>query len=301
MSTQVEPTPASSRRSRRPSAKVTPDARAGGPLGMIFGYLAMLLAVLVVAVPLYWIVLTSFKESADIYVRPAVYWPNPATGDNYATVINDVPFLAYLRNSLIITAVLSIVKIVLGVVSAYALAILRFPGRNIVFMLVIATLMVPNQITVISNYALVAQLGLRNTFVGIIVPLAGTAFGTFLMPNHFLSLPSEVLAAARMDRAGPVRMLHKVVLPMSWPTLVAFSLITIVNEWNEYLWPFLMADNEGTAPLPVGLTLLQNNEGLSNWGPVMAGTILVMIPVLLIFLLLQRHMIKSLTSGAVKG
>lgn len=96
-------------------------------------------------------------------------------------------------------------------------------------------------------------------------------------------------------------MLHKVVLPMSWPTLVAFSLITIVNEWNEYLWPFLMADDEGTAPLPVGLTLLQNNEGLSNWGPVMAGTILVMIPVLLIFLLLQRHMIKGLTSGAVKG
>ena len=286
---------------RRSTAQETPDARTSGRLGTVLGYVGMILAVLAVGVPLYWILITSLKVRGDIYVRPAVYWPNPITADNYRTVIQDVPFLTYLRNSLIITAVLSTVKIVLGVVSAYALSILRFPGRNLVFLVVIATLMVPNQITVISNYALVAQLGLRNTFVGIIVPLAGTAFGTFLMRNHFLSLPTEVLEAARMDGAGPWRMLRKVVLPMSWPTLVAFSLITIVNEWNEYLWPFLMADDEATAPLPVGLTLLQNNEGLSNWGPVMAGTILVMIPVLIVFLLLQRHMIKGLTSGAVKG
>jgi sn-glycerol 3-phosphate transport system permease protein len=104
-----------------------------------------------------------------------------------------------------------------------------------------------------------------------------------------------------MDGARPMKMLFRVVLPMSWPTVVAFTLITIVAEWNQYLWPFLMADTEATAPLPVGLTLLQNNEGLTNWGPVMAGTILTMLPILLIFLFLQRQMIKGLTSGAVKG
>ena len=144
---------------------------------------------------------------------------------------------------------------------AYALSLLRFPGRGLVFLVVIAALMVPNQITVISNYALVAQLGWRNTFQGIIVPLAGVAFGTFLMRNQFLSLPGEIIEAARLDGAGPLKLLWRVVLPMSWPTLVAFSLITVVNEWNEYLWPFLMSDDERTAPLPVGLTLLQNNDG----------------------------------------
>ncbi|WP_338155532.1 carbohydrate ABC transporter permease [Arsenicicoccus dermatophilus] len=265
------------------------------------GYLGMLLVFLVIGVPLFWIVITSLKERGDIYTRPAIYWPSPVTGESYHAAVTEIPFADYLRNSLIITAAVSVAKIVLGVLSAYALSLLRFRGRNLVFLFVVAALMVPNQITVISNYALVSQLGWRNTYLGIIVPLAGVAFGTFLMRNHFLSLPTEIIEAARMDGAGPMKLLWRVVLPLSWPTLVAFSLITVVNEWNEYLWPFLMSDDEHTAPLPVGLTFLQNNEGLNNWGPVMAGTVLAVLPVLVLFLFLQRHMIKGLTSGAVKG
>lgn len=267
----------------------------------VAGYVGMVLVVLVVAVPLFWIAITSFKERQDIYVRPAQWWPSPATGGNYHDVTTRIPFYDYFRNSFIITAVTSATKIVLGVLSAYALALLRFPGRKVVFLVVIAALMVPNQITVISNYALVAQLGWRNTYQGIIIPLAGVAFGTFLMRNQFLSLPGEIIEAARLDGAGPMKLLWRVVLPMSWPTLVAFSLITVVNEWNEYLWPFLMSDDERTAPLPVGLTLLQNNDGVTNWGPVMAGTVLAMLPVLVLFLFLQRQMIKGLTAGAVKS
>ena len=121
---------------------------------------------------------------------------------------------------------------------------LRFPGRGLLFMLVLAALMVPNQITVISNYAFIAQLGWINTFQGIIIPLAGVAFGTFLMRNHFLTLPFEIIEAARMDGCGHLKLLFRVVLPMSWPTLVAFALITVVNEWNEYLWPFLIASDD---------------------------------------------------------
>ncbi|MDO4665618.1 MAG: carbohydrate ABC transporter permease [Actinomycetaceae bacterium] len=267
----------------------------------IIGYTTMLLALLGILVPIYWILLASFKTQGDIYTAPATYWPNPFTTQNYHTVSTTIPLAMYLRNSVIITIILSSVKILLGVMSAYALALLRFPGRNLIFMLVIASLMVPNQITVISNYSLIANLGLRNTFAGIILPLAGTAFGTFLMRNHFMSLPTEVIEAARMDGAGPFKLLWKVVLPMSWPTLSAFALITIVNDWNEYLWPFLMSDDEHTAPIQIGLTFLQNNEGLTNWGPVMAGTVLAVIPVLIVFLILQKNMIKGLTSGAVKG
>lgn len=269
--------------------------------GKIFGYAGLLLTVAVIMVPIYFIVITSLKERAHIYTQPVTWWPNPATGENYGTVLTEVPFVDYLRNSIFITACLVVAKVTLGVMSAYALSFLRFPGRTVLFIVIISALMVPNQITVISNYALVAQLGWRNTFQGIIVPLAGVAFGTFLMRNHFLSLPGEIIEAARMDGAGPMKLLFKVVLPMSWPTLIAFTMITIVNEWNEYLWPFLMSTDARTAPLPVGLTLLQNNEGLTNWGPVMAGTILTMLPILIVFVVLQKHMIKGLTSGAVKG
>nr|WP_306238780.1 MULTISPECIES: carbohydrate ABC transporter permease [unclassified Ornithinimicrobium] len=261
----------------------------------------MLLVVLVIALPLYWIVATSLKERPDIYTVPVTWVPNPVTLENYDGVRQGVPFLTFLRNSVLITGVLTIVQVVLGVLSAFALSFLRFPGRTLVLLLIIAALMVPNQITWISNYALVSQLGWRNSFIGIIVPLAGVAFGTFLLRNHFVSLPKEIVEAAEMDHAGPFTMLWRVVLPMSWPTVIAFTLITIVNEWNQYLWPLLIAEGSDTAPLPVGLTQLQDAEGFTNWGPVMAGTVLTMLPILIVFLLLQRHMIKGLTAGAVKG
>ncbi|MCK2201547.1 carbohydrate ABC transporter permease [Corynebacterium callunae] len=267
----------------------------------IMGYVGMIAAILFIGVPLLFIVLTSFKQQSEIYTQPVTWGPSEFSLENYQSVFERVPFLDYFKNSVIITVILCAVKIVLGVISAYALSILRFPGRNLVFLLVISALMVPSEVTVISNYAFVSQLGWRDTYQGIIVPLAGIAFGTFLMRNHFMSIPTELIEAARMDHCGHFRMLWKVLLPISMPTLVAFSMITVVNEWNQYLWPFLMAETENSATLPIGLTMLQNNEGVSNWGPVMAATIMTMLPVLVMFLALQQYMIKGLISGAVKG
>lgn len=271
------------------------------PVVKIAGYIALAITVAVIMVPLYFIVITSLKTRPDIYSDPITWWPNPFNPQNYSYVMTTLEFDLYLRNSVIITGILTVVKVTLGVLSAYAFAFIKFPLRNFLFVLVIAALMVPNQITIISNYSLIAQLGWRNTFIGIIVPLAGVAFGTFLMRNHFLSLPKEIMEAAEMDGSSFFRTLFKVVLPMSWPTVIAFTLITVVGEWNEYLWPFLVADTSATAPLPIGLTLLQDVEGLTNWGPVMAGTVLATLPMLVIFLILQKRMIKGLTAGAVKG
>lgn len=267
----------------------------------LLGYAAMLMVVALIAGPLTFVFFTSLKEQPDVYSQPTTWLPPHWHPQNYRTAVQQIPFWTYVRNSVIITSALAAMKFVLGVLSAFGLVFVRFPGRNVVFLTIIAALMVPNQITVISNYALISQLGLRNTFPGIILPLAGVAFGTFLMRNHFLSLPSEVIEAARMDGARWWQLLLQVVLPMSGPTMVAFGLITVVNEWNEYLWPFLMSDDESVAPLPVGLTFLQQAEGVTNWGPVMAVTLLAMLPILLIFIVLQRQMIKGLTSGAVKG
>ncbi|WP_238348233.1 carbohydrate ABC transporter permease [Ornithinimicrobium pratense] len=272
-----------------------------GRVGVAGGYLAMLVVVVVVALPLYWILAASLKERSDIYTVPVTWVPDPITVQNYDGVNQGVPFLSYLRNSVFITTTLTVVQVVIGVLSAFALSFLRFPGRTLALLFIIAALMVPSQITWISNYALVAELGWRNTFQGIMIPLAGVAFGTFLMRNHFVSLPGEIIEAAEMDHARPFTLLWRVVLPMSWPTVIAFTLITVVNEWNQYLWPLLIADDASTAPLPVGLTQLQDQEGFTNWGPVLAGTVLTMLPILAVFLLLQRHMIKGLTAGAVKG
>ncbi len=159
---------------RHDSTSVAPHER-GSLLSRFGGYLGLLLVILVVALPLYWILISSLKERPDIYTVPVTWVPDPLTFDNYSTVGTGVAFTDYLRNSIIITTVLTVVEVTLGVLSAFALAFLRFPGRTLVLLFVIASLMVPNQVTVISNYALVAQLGWRNTFTGIIVPLAGVA------------------------------------------------------------------------------------------------------------------------------
>jgi sn-glycerol 3-phosphate transport system permease protein len=267
----------------------------------LLGYAAMLLVVMLIAGPLIFVFFTSFKDQPDIYSQPTTWWPPHGQPQNYRAATGQIPFWRFLRNSVIITVSLAVVKFILGVLSAFGLVFVEFPGKTAVFLLIIAALMVPNQITVISNYALISQVGLRNTFPGIILPLAGVAFGTFLMRNHFLALPAEIIEAARMDGARWWQLLLRVVLPVSGPTMVAFGMITVVNEWNEYLWPFLMSDDESVAPLPVGLTFLQQAEGVTNWGPVMAVTLLAMLPILLIFIALQRQMIKGLTSGAVKG
>mgnify|MGYP002719475571 FL=1 len=267
----------------------------------VLGYIALVLTVLMILVPLYFIVITSFKTYQDVYSDPISFWPEPIVPENYARVWETSGFPQYLRNSIGITLILTVIEVVLGVLSAYAFAFLRFPGRNLLFLLVIAALMVPNQITIISNYSLAASLGWRDTWTGVIVPLAGVAFGCFLMRNHFQSLPVEILEAAEMDGAGFFAKLFKVVLPMSWPTLSAFLLITVVNEWNQYLWPFLITDTPAAATLPVGLTRLQDAEGLTNWAPVMAGTVLTTLPMIIVFLFLQKQMIKGLTAGAVKG
>ncbi|RDI48280.1 carbohydrate ABC transporter permease [Nocardia mexicana] len=265
----------------------------------LVGYAAMVCVLILVGVPLLWVLATSLETRPDIYTQPAVWWPRDLHPANYTEATTTQPFWTFLRNSLIVTATVAAVKFALGILGAYGLVFLRFPGKDVVFLAIVAALLVPNQITVISNYTLIEQLGWRNTFQGIIIPLCGVAFGTFLMRNHFLSLPEEVIDAARIDGAGRWQLLTRVVLPMSGPAMAAFAVVTLVNEWNEYLWPFLMADDARVATLPIGLTQLQHSENPSftNWGPVMAGTVLTMLPMLVIFLILQRHMIKSLTAG----
>ncbi|BCK59356.1 carbohydrate ABC transporter permease [Nocardia wallacei] len=263
----------------------------------LLGYAAMVCVLIIVGVPLSRVLITSFEARPDIYTQPAVWWPRTWHPGNYTEATTAQPFRSFLRNSLLVTAIVVAVKFVLGVGGAYGLVFLRFPGKTAIFALVVAALLVPDEVTVISNYTLVDQWGWRNTLPGVIVPLCGGAFGIFLLRNHFRSLPAEVIEAARMDGAGRWQLLTRVVLPMSGPTMVAFAVVTFVTEWNEYLWPLLMADDARAATLPVGLTMLQETENpsVTDWGPVTAGTLLTMLPMLLVFLLGQRHLIRGLT------
>jgi sn-glycerol 3-phosphate transport system permease protein len=264
-------------------------------------YLALVLATVVLGAPLLWMVLASVKTPDELYQLPLQWLPSRLTVDNYAQAAETVPLGRLLLNSVGLTIVGAGLKVVLGLCCAYALVFLDFPFKKVVFGLVIATLMIPPQITIIPNYTLVASLGWLNTYQGILVPGLASAFGTFLFRQHFLTLPASILEAAELDGAGHWRKLWRFVVPMSAPTLAAVALVSVVTEWNDYLWPFLVIDNPQKMTLPVGLTLLQNIDGMTSWGVLLAATVVVTLPILLVFLVLQRRLVAGLTAGAVTG
>jgi sn-glycerol 3-phosphate transport system permease protein len=264
-------------------------------------YLALALAVVVMLLPLVWMVLTSFKDFGEIYSLPLKLLPSSFAPTNYATASDTVSFQTLATNSVIKTIAGSGLKVLLGLMTAYALVFIRVPFANVWFGVVILALLVPQQIVMIPNYQVVAGLGWINTYPGLILPGVASAYGTFLFRQHFLTLPGSVLEAAAMDGAGHLRRLWSFVIPMSGPTIAAVALVSVVGEWNDYLWPLLVTTDPRMMTLPVGLTLLQDTTGITNWGVLMAGTVIVTLPVLAVFLVFQRRIVGGLTAGAVTG
>jgi sn-glycerol 3-phosphate transport system permease protein len=265
------------------------------------GYLAMALAVLLVGLPVYWTLIASFKESAEIYRIPPTWVPTSPTLDNFARAWAAAPFERYYLNSFITTLGGMGAEVVLAVMSAYALAFLRFPRKQLVFLLLLAALMIPVEITIVPNYLTIARLGWINTYAGIIIPGAAIAYGTFLLRQAFMALPYEVIEAARVDGAGHLRILLSIVVPMAQPAIVTMALLSLVGKWNDFLWPLIVTNTSNMRTLPIGIYWLRNSEGVINWGVVMAGSLFLIVPVMIVFLWLQRYIVEGIAAGAVKG
>ncbi|MCO4253284.1 carbohydrate ABC transporter permease [Pseudarthrobacter raffinosi] len=266
------------------------------------GYVPLLLATLVVFLPLLWMILSSFKLPGEIITMDLKILPASLNPENYNIAMTTVPFAQFFINSTIVTVVGSTIKVLLAILTAYALVFVRFPFRNAIFILILVALMVPPQVSILPNYILIAGLGGKNTLWGIILPGLGTAFGTFLLRQHFLTLPASILESAEIDGAGHWRRLWQIVVPVSIPSIATVALVTVVSEWNEYIWPLIITDRPETMTLPVGLTLLQNSESnASGWGILMAGAVLVIVPILVVFAALQRYIVAGLTQGSVTG
>ena len=266
------------------------------------GYLPLAMATLVVFLPLLWMLLSSLKAPGEIVTTDLAVWPRNPSLQNYADAASTVPFARFFLNSVIVTVVGSTIKCILAIFTAYALVFVRFPYKTVKFLLILVALMGPPQVSVLPNYVLIAGMGGLNTYWGIILPGLGTAFGTFLLRQHFLTLPQAILESAEIDGAGHWRKLWKIVVPVSIPSIATVALVTIVSEWNEYIWPLIVTDHPDMMTLPVGLTQLVNSDGgTQNWGMLMAGAVIVLLPILIIFAALQRYIVSGLTQGSVTG
>lgn len=282
------------------SPVTTRRRRASGRRPPVWAYALLVLTALLFAIPLFWLITSAMKTNGEIYTWPLHWIPSSPNFENFLRAWESAPFGSFFVNSIVVTVVGTIGKIVLAVATAYAFAFLRFPGKNVLFLFMIGALMVPGHVTLLVNYITIGNLGLINTYAGIILPGLASAFGTFLLRQHFLSLPSEVMEAAAIDGAGHIRRLISFVVPMSRPAVFTVALIAVIDEWNSFVWPLIATNSLDMRTLPIGLMFLKDTEGINDWGPIMAGTVFVVLPMLLVFLFAQKYIITGLASAAIR-
>jgi len=271
-------------------------------LGMGLAHLLVLFVAVLVGFPFFYMVTTSFKTLAEVYTVPIRWLPASWDWTNFDTAWNAVPFARFTLNSLFYTTVVSVGEFLMGLTAGYAFGRLNFPKKDAIFFMVLLTMMIPMQITLIPRFLMLKELDWINTYQGLIVPMLSSAFATFLFREHFKSLPDEIFDAAKMDGAGHVRQLLQIALPMSVPIATTLFLLAFVAHWNEFLWPLIVTNTQSMRTLPVGLQALKTLKGdLPDWNVVMAGATMVVLPLVIIFLIGQKKFFEGASQGALKG
>jgi len=265
-------------------------------------HLLLMAGALVFLAPFIWMVLTSLKPVDEVFTRELSLLPTRlALVENYTEALTRVPLLRYLWNGLLVCAAILVLQIVVLLPAAYAFAKLQFRGKTWAWRLVLLALMIPHQATAIPTYVLLHHLGLLNTLSALIVPFSISAFGIFLMRQFFRTVPDDLVHAARLDGMGEFELVWRVMLPTAMPALFAFAIFSVVWHWNDYFWPLLVISSPELATPPLGTMFFRNEEAGINYGPLMAGTVLITAPLLLLFIAAQKRFIEGVTLTGVKG
>ncbi|MCP9818640.1 MAG: carbohydrate ABC transporter permease [Prochlorococcaceae cyanobacterium] len=262
---------------------------------------ALLLLALLMLVPLLWLVSTSLKGPAeDIFSTPPSLIPAQPSLEAYGRLFADHPLGLYLFNSTVVSLLAVLGNLLFCSLAAYPLARMRFAGRGLVLALVVATILIPFQVVMIPLYLMMVQLGLRNTLWALIVPQAATAFGIFLLRQSFLGVPVELEEAARIDGCTPAGEWWNVMIPAARADLITLAMFVFIGTWSDFLWPLVILDDPRLYTLPLGLQQLASSFSL-DWRLVAAGSVVSILPVLVLFVLLQRYILPSASGDAVKG
>lgn len=263
-------------------------------------YVVMAAGLFLVVVPFIWMVVSSFKPEAEVRAIPPTWWPQDVTAENYDQLFTRLDFPTYFLNSLIVAIAVTLGNIVFCSMLGYALAKLDFPGKRVLFVLVLGTLMVPGVVTFVPLFVLTTNLGLTNTLPGMILPFLAGPFGVFLMRQYVLGLPDELIQAARVDGAGELTIFARVIMPLCGPAIATLGVLTFLASWNNFLWPLVVATSEDKFTLPVALALYAVGQNATQYGLLLAGSVVVVIPVLVVFLLLQRFIMQGVAMTGIK-
>ncbi len=259
-----------------------------------------LLVCLFFAFPFYWMIVTSFKTYTESILYPPTLWPRNFTLEGYRTVFEGLDIGMYLKNSIMIIVCIVAIQIVVMVPAAYAFAKYDFKGNALLFGIVTVAFMVPSQVTFVSVYIMFSNLGLMRTLWPQILPFGANAFGIFLLRQTFKQVPDELLESARLDNASEWRIMTHLMIPMAKPTFVTVALLSFISHWNAYFWPLVMTTSEKVKPFTLGIEKLKDLDYGIVWPTIMAGNVILVLPVLILFLIGSKRIISAMAYRGMK-
>jgi ABC-type glycerol-3-phosphate transport system permease component len=270
-------------------------------IGRLLLYATVAAGLLLFCVPVYYMVSTSVKAEAEVFALPIHWIPHEWHLENYIEAFNAAPFGRYFYNSMVVALAVVLTTLIFSALAGYGFAKFSFPGKTVAFLFVLSTMMIPFQVLLIPLYVVTYKLGWTNNYAGLIIPGALTAFGVFLMRQFCLTLPDELLDAARIDGAGEIGIFWRVVLPLLKPPLASLAIITFLGSWNNFLWPLIVVTKSDLFTLPVGMTVFTQPLRAPYWTYIMAVSTVATLPVAIVFIALQRYFIQGVVLSGMKG
>lgn len=290
-----------------PERRVTPSngglsARNRKRLQLALRYAILIVIALIILVPLVWMLSTSFKPKSQWFAREVEWIPRTFTFENYAKIFSSpsTPIGRWFLNSILLASITTVLTLFTASLAAYAYARLEFPGRKVIFAIMLSTLFLPGVMFLVPNFLTVFRLGLLNTYPGVFLPALAGVFGVFFLRQFFETIPKELEEAAHMDGATIFQTFWQIVLPLARPALATLSVITFLASWNDFLWPLLILKDRALQTLPPGLRTLQGAY-TSEYGQMMAGSAIAAVPVLVLYLFMQRYIVESVATTGIKG
>lgn len=265
-----------------------------------FGLILLIAIAAVFVLPILWTVSTSLRTPAQSFDNPPQWIPLSPVWSNYSAVFQQVPLATFFLNSVFVTGAIVVLQLITSTMSGYAFALVRFRGKGAVFAMVLATMMVPAQTTIIPIFILIRYLGLSDNLWSLVIPAVGGAFGTFLMRQYFLQMPAELAEAARVDGASNFQIFSRIYVPIALPPMATLAVLNFSAYWNEFFRPLIFLQSTNNFTLPVGLVSLQGNFGTGSISIVLAGVVVALIPSIAIFLLAQRYFVEGITAGSFR-
>nr|WP_244951549.1 carbohydrate ABC transporter permease [Sutcliffiella horikoshii] len=267
----------------------------------VISYSILILWVIITIIPLYWMLISSFRDTTVSVSFKPEWFPSEVTLATYVRFLTETDALRWLFNSIFVSSVLTLSNVVFSSLAGYAFAKLRFPGRNTIFWLLLGTMMIPAQVTLIPVYIMIVNVfGLVDTYLAIMLPMFTVVGNIFLMKQYMSTLPTTLIQAARIDGCSEIGIFRKIILPISKPGVAVLAIFTFVSTWNEFFWPFLVTQSSSMRTIQVGLASFKFQDA-TDYGAMMAGSMLAALPMFILFFALQRYFLQGITIGAVKG